>query len=98
MNEKNINVFIDFGSSLFLNDVVNGEKEFVSMCGDLNKIISSKIPNLKFFNSLISKKIDKNEIVKNISKDLLENNYIISSPHSILCISLVDFNILYFSH
>ena len=46
---------------------------------DLNKIISSKIPNLKFFNSLISKKKDKNEIIKNISKDLLENNYIISS-------------------
>ena len=46
---------------------------------DLNKIISSKIPNLKFFNSLISKKIDINEIIKNISKDLLENNYIISS-------------------
>ena len=46
---------------------------------DLNKIISSKIPNLKFFNSLISKKKNKNEIIKNISKDLLENNYIISS-------------------
>ena len=46
---------------------------------DLNKIISSKIPNLKFFNSLISEKKDKNEIIKNISKDLLENNYIISS-------------------
>ena len=46
---------------------------------DLNKIISSKIPNLKFFNSLISEKKDKNEIIKNISKDLIENNYIISS-------------------
>ena len=46
---------------------------------DLNKIISSKIPNLKFFNSLISKKTDINEIIKNLPKDLLENNYIISS-------------------
>ena len=33
---------------------------------DLNKIISSKIPNLKFFNNLVSKKIDRNEILENI--------------------------------
>ena len=31
---------------------------------DLNKIVSSKIPNLKFFNSLISKKKDKTNTFK----------------------------------
>ena len=31
---------------------------------DLNKIISSKIPNLKFFNSLISKKKIKMKLLK----------------------------------
>ncbi len=55
---------------------------------DLSKIISSKIPNLKFSNALIRKKIDKNEILKNISKDLLENNYIISSNGIILDVVL----------
>ena len=61
---------------------------------DLNKIISSKIPNLKFFNSLISEKKDKNEIIKNISKDLLENNYIISSNGIIVdvCLNYEDKN------
>lgn len=41
-DENGVVRFIDFGSSLFLKDVVNGEKEFVSMCSDLNKIISEK--------------------------------------------------------
>ena len=61
---------------------------------DLNKIISSKIPNLKFFNSLISEKKDKNEIIKNISKDLIENNYIISSNGIIVdvCLNYEDKN------
>ena len=44
---------------------------------DLNKIISSKMSNIKFSNNLVSKKIDNEEIFKNINKDLLENNYII---------------------
>ena len=43
---------------------------------DLNKIISSKIPNLKFFNNLVSKKIDRNEILENIEPELLKNNHI----------------------
>ncbi len=55
---------------------------------DLNNIISSKIPNLKFFNSLIIKKKDKYEIIKSISKDLLENNYIISSNGIIIDVAL----------
>ena len=45
---------------------------------DLNRIISSKIPEIKFSNNLVSKKIDNKEIFKNISKNLLENNYVIS--------------------
>ena len=55
---------------------------------DLNKIISSKIPNLKFLNSLISEKKDKNEIIKNISKDLIENNY--TFQHLIVFIDISD--------
>ena len=45
---------------------------------DLNRIISSKIPKIKFSNNLVSKKIENKEIFNNISKNLLENNYIIS--------------------
>lgn len=45
---------------------------------DLNKLISSKIPELKFTNSLISEKINKDEILKLIPTDVLNNNYIIS--------------------
>ena len=45
---------------------------------DLNKIISLKIPKIKFSNNLVSKKIDNKEIFKNIKENLLENNYIIS--------------------
>ncbi len=45
---------------------------------DLNRIISSKIPKIKFSNNLVSKKIDNKEIFKNINENLLENNYIIS--------------------
>ena len=35
---------------------------------DLNKIISSKIPKIKFSNNLVSKKIENKEIFNNISK------------------------------
>ena len=45
---------------------------------DLNRIISSKIPQIKFSNNLVSKKIENTEIFNNISKKLLENNYVIS--------------------
>ena len=45
---------------------------------DLNRIISSKIPKIKFSNNLVSKKIENKEIFNNISKNLLENNYVIS--------------------
>ena len=45
---------------------------------DLNKLISLKIPELKFTNSLISEKINKDEILKLIPTDVLNNNYIIS--------------------
>ncbi|RPG98860.1 MAG: Fe-S cluster assembly protein SufD [Candidatus Pelagibacter sp. TMED118] len=45
---------------------------------DLNKIISSKIPDLKFTNSFISEKINIDDIINLIPKDLLKNNYIIS--------------------
>ena len=45
---------------------------------DLNRIISSKIPKIKFSNNLVSKKIENTEIFNSISKNLLENNYVIS--------------------
>ena len=45
---------------------------------DLNKIISSKIPDLKFTNSFISEKINIDDIINLIPKDLLKHNYIIS--------------------
>ena len=56
---------------------------------DLNKLISSKIPDLKFTNSLISEKINKDKILKLIPKYVLNNNYIISVNG---IIDIIEFN------
>ena len=41
-DEKGTVKVIDFGSSLFLDDMENGEKEFVGLCKNLNKVSSIK--------------------------------------------------------
>ena len=56
---------------------------------DLNKLISTKIPELKFTNSLISEKINKDKILNLIPTDMLNNNYIISVNGMI---DIIEFN------
>ena len=45
---------------------------------DLNKSISSKIPNLKFFNKLINKEVGQINFVEDIPIDLKNKNFVIS--------------------
>ncbi len=55
---------------------------------DLNKIIKSKIPDLKFFNKLVTNKKSKSEILKYLPFKIEDENYILSVNGFISDISL----------
>ena len=81
--KKRIQFFSDFNEIGFPSKN-NEEWKFI----DLEKKISSNIPQLKFFNKILSNKVDKNEVLKYMPLDTSNFNQIISVNGFIKNVSL----------
>ena len=81
--KKRIQFFSDFNEIGFPSKN-NEEWKFI----DLEKKISSNIPQLKFFDKILSNKVDKNEVLKYIPLDTSNFNQIISVNGFIKNVSL----------